>query len=244
MKWRPVAARAAGLLLASWAAAARASPPACDVEALAAAAQADTFLRTASRCDQAALMKLAAGVRALDGCAGGPVAPAGRWIFPVAGVKALRSIGGVRGNGYQRARRIECYASAHPGHPAHDLFVHDPSHTSRDRQGNPYLVRAVEEGFVLVAHVGWTPGTEGKGGNYVMLYLPASKQIAYYAHLETVQVVAGQRVRPGETLGTVGRTGTNAWRPRSPTHLHFGLWNAATFLPVDSYPWLVGADDR
>ena len=37
---------------------------------------------------------------------------------------------------------------------------------------------------MLVARDGWKRGDAAKGGNYLMLYLPGRKQIAYYAHLE------------------------------------------------------------
>ncbi|WP_073097923.1 M23 family metallopeptidase [Cyclobacterium lianum] len=43
----------------------------------------------------------------------------------------------------------------------------------------------------------------------------------YYAHLDSQMVAAGSRVKPGDTLGTVGNTG-NA-RTTAP-HLHFGIY--------------------
>ena len=49
---------------------------------------------------------------------------------------------------------------------------------------------------------------------------------------------AGERVQAGQVVGTIGRTGKNAWPRRSQTHLHFGLWDASTFRPVNSYPLL------
>jgi hypothetical protein len=224
----------------------RGRPEACDpiwLEArLAAAAQADATLREIEECDPAELRILSEAVEALRACAG-EVAPAPRWIFPVGGIRIRQSIGGVNGSGYQAARRLPCYATRYPGHPAHDLFVHDSDHDSRDRNGNPFPARAVEEGWVLVAHQGWTPEDPGKGGNYVLLYLPARHLVAYYAHLDEVLVRAGQRVAAGELVGTVGRTGLNAYKRRSPTHLHFGLWRADDFKPIDSYRMLVSADD-
>ncbi|MBI5542260.1 MAG: M23 family peptidase, partial [Deltaproteobacteria bacterium] len=49
---------------------------------------------------------------------------------------------------------------------------------------------------------------------------------------------AGERLAAGQPVGTIGRTGKNAYPRRSQTHLHFGLWDAATFKPVNSYPLL------
>lgn len=211
--------------------------PACAPELVIAAAEADRRLRTEGTCAKEALASLGAAVQALSTCAG-ELKPTA-WIFPVEGV-GLESIGG-QGNGYVRSAFLPCYATPSPGHPAHDIFVDDPHHGSRDRQGRPFIARAVEEGRVLVAHDGWTPDDPGRGGNYLMLLLPARRLIAYYAHLETILVRPGERVRAGQAIGTIGRTGRNAWLARSPTHLHFGLWNASSFVPVNSLALLKAA---
>jgi hypothetical protein len=211
--------------------------PLCAPELMRAAAEADHRLRTSGTCDKADLGILAEAVGALTACAG--ALEPGRWVFPVAGV-GWESVGG-QGKGFIRSAHLPCYATAFPGHPAHDIFVDDPRHRSRDRQGREILARAVEDGMVLVARGGWTPDDPGRGGNYVMLLLPARRLIAYYAHLETVLVRPGQRIRAGQAVGTVGRTGKNAWPARSPTHLHFGLWDAGTFVPTNSMALLRAA---
>ncbi len=213
----------------------------CDLSAIPAAVEADTRMREKSECDKDDLALLSAAVKALDRCAG-EVKPAPRWLFPVEGVSISDALGQQKGSGYQPARHIPCYAAKFPGHPAHDLFVPDPKEISRDKNGNPYKARAVEEGWVLSAHEGWKAGEESKGGNYVLLYLPARKLVAYYAHLESVAVKPGDHVLAGQAVGMVGRTGKNAWPRRSPTHLHFGLWDAR-FVPLDSYRMLLASDD-
>jgi murein DD-endopeptidase MepM/ murein hydrolase activator NlpD len=38
--------------------------------------------------------------------------------------------------------------------------------------------------------------------------------------MSTTAVSVGNIVKPGDILGTVGRTGTHAYAKRSPTHLH------------------------
>ena len=48
----------------------------------------------------------------------------------------------------------------------------------------------------------------------------------------------GERVAGGQLVATLGRTGTNAFAERSPTHLHFMLLRAKDLTPVDPYPWL------
>ncbi len=212
----------------------------CAAGELARAKEADRRLREEGTCSAAELALLRAAVDHLLRCSGEPPKPAA-WIFPVAGVSPKASIGGRDGEGYKVSRPGKCFAIASPGHPAHDLFVDDPEQDSRDAEGRPFDARAVEKGVVLVANEGWKPGDPGKGGNYVVLLLPSRRQLAYYAHLDTVEVKAGEVVEAGQRLGTIGRTGFNAWPKRSPTHLHFALWDAKTFVPVDPYPLLRAA---
>lgn len=215
-------------------------PPCIDLLVLVAAAEADRRLRDTETCDRNDLGKLLTAVRMLDACAG-DVTIGQRWAFPVADILPADSIGGHGGNSYQGAAFIPCYATKYPGHPAHDLFVNDPRQVCRNASGRPFVALAVEDGLVLVAHDGWRPGDEQQSGNYLLLYLPGRKQIAYYAHLETVLVKPGKRVAAGAIVGTIGRTGKSASERRSQTHLHFGLWDAATFQPINSFRLLRSA---
>ena len=215
----------------------------CDRRALVEAAEADWRLREKEWCDPDDLARLIAAVEALDACAA-DARPRERWVFPVARSQPERSIGGTNGDGYRRARYLPCYATKYPGHPAHDLFVRDRHPTARDREGRPFEALAAEDGVVLVARGGWKEGDQTKGGNYVLLYIPARKWILYYAHLETVAVRPGDRVAAGQVVGLVGRTGKNALPHRSPTHLHFSAWDARTFKPFNPYKLLVAAETR
>lgn len=72
------------------------------------------------------------------------------------------------------------------------------------------------------------PGTNRLGGNVVWLRDPARGLTHYYAHLDTVLVASGQRVRRGDTLGTVGNTGNAR---ATPPHLHFGLYDGGALDP-------------
>lgn len=165
-----------------------------------------------------------------------------RWIFPVVRVTPAVSIGGRNGDGWRPNRPKRCFATTNPGHPAHDLFVDDRDQDSRDAAGRPWDVRAVDDGIVAITRTGWTEGNRLKGGNYVMLYLPSLRAFAYYAHLDTIAVQPGTRVTRGTVLGTLGRTGVNAAKKRSPTHLHFGLYDAKTLAPVNPYARLRDAE--
>jgi murein DD-endopeptidase MepM/ murein hydrolase activator NlpD len=80
-------------------------------------------------------------------------------------------------------------------------------------RGTPVL--AVASGYI--SHVGHSR----LGGNVVWLRDSRFGQNIYYAHLDTQLVRDGQRVRPGDTLGTVGTTG-NA--KGGVPHLHFGIY--------------------
>ena len=213
--------------------------PCPDPAVLDKAAEADLRLRQDGTCDVDDLALLTAAVKMLDACAG-KVKPAKQWVFPVANLTPGEAIGGEGGSGFVK-NPMKCYASPNAGHPAHDLFVDDPHQESRDKHGNSFPAVTVEECWVLVARAGWKPGDDSKGGNYLMLYLPARKQIAYYAHLETIEVKPGDRLEAGQVVGAIGRTGRNAMPARSQTHLHFGLWDAATFRPINSYPLLRAA---
>jgi murein DD-endopeptidase MepM/ murein hydrolase activator NlpD len=73
-------------------------------------------------------------------------------------------------------------------------------------------LRAVTAG--VVKKTGYVPGYDGYG-KVVVLDLPGP-YTALYAHLSSVRVKAGQRVRKGQRLGLAGCTGSC-----SGTHLHF-----------------------
>jgi len=69
-------------------------------------------------------------------------------------------------------------------------------------------------------NTGWTSKSPLRGGNYLWVYDTATKGLFYYAHMKDITVNVGDVVRPGQALGTMGRTGKNAYPKRSPTHLH------------------------
>ena len=151
--------------------------------------------------------------------------------FPLKGY-TFHSIGGRGGSGY----RIEGYdffdGSEHQGHPGHDIFMRDRDQDCLDdATGKPVGVLAAAAGVVVSVNLGWEPSSQIRGGNYVWICDPVKARYYYYAHLDQVFVKVGQIVPRGERLGTVGRTGLNAYPKRSPTHLHF-----TTHQSVEGYP--------
>ncbi len=122
--------------------------------------------------------------------------------FPVEGHgnRAIQSVFGVARDGGRRS------------HHGIDIFA---------PRGTPVL--ASTDGHVRSTD----PNT--LGGKIVWLGDERRRQSLYYAHLDSVIVVAGQRVGIGDTLGFVGNTG-NA-RTTKP-HLHFGIYRRGAG-PID-----------
>lgn len=74
-------------------------------------------------------------------------------------------------------------------------------------------------------------GYDGGYGNYVQLSCPVPETLApeqelwtsiLFAHLDTLAVQSGQEVQPGQSIGTVGKTG-NAGSASINPHVHFEL---------------------
>ena len=160
-----------------------------------------------------------------------------RLCFPLDGYD-FHSIGGKNGSGYQ----VEGYdffdGNRHKGHPGHDIFIHDKNQDCFDDvTGRPVRVVAAAPGIVVSFYSKWEPSSTIRGGNYVWIYDPLRSRYYYYAHLGQIYVKVGQVVSGGEDLGTVGRTGLNAYPKRSPTHLHFSVHESTHGYPRPINPY-------
>lgn len=162
-------------------------------------------------------------------------------FFPLQGY-SVKDVGGKNGDGYKPAGYRFLDGNRHLGHPAQDIFVRDRDQDGLgDLTGSPVDVLALADGVVLAAFTEWDqagPFSEIRGGNYVWIYHPALKLLSYSAHLQKVFVVPGDKVQGGQPIATLGRSGTKASLPRSPTHLHFMLLFSATMEPVHAFPLL------
>ncbi|MBU5613157.1 M23 family metallopeptidase [Geomonas azotofigens] len=168
--------------------------------------------------------------------AGGVDYPVESWCFPLKGY-GYRAIGG-RGDGYQKGGYDYFAGNRHSGHPSHDIFIHDRSQTGLDdRTGRPVQVLSLTGGVVVAAETQWQPGSRLRGGNYLWILDPATQSLVYYAHNGALHVEVGDLVRPGDVIAEVGRTGLNAYKKRSPTHLHLTVLSVADGLPVASNPY-------
>ena len=78
-------------------------------------------------------------------------------------------------------------------------------------------------------------GTRGLGGKTVVLWDQERSLNLYFAHLDSQLVRNGERVRPGDVIGTVGNTGNAI--TTSP-HLHFGIYTQY-WQPIDPYSFVV-----
>ncbi len=114
--------------------------------------------------------------------------------FPVAGKgnAAIGSFWGMERDGGKRR------------HEGIDIFA---------KKGTPVV--AITDGTVSYT------GERGIGGKQVWLRDGLFGKSLYYAHLDGFAVVAGTRVKAGDTLGYVGNTGNARF---TPAHLHFGIY--------------------
>jgi hypothetical protein len=154
------------------------------------------------------------------------------WVFPVAGYNAgAIDKGGNHGfvpNGYDFFN-----GNRHGGHPAYDIFIRDRNQDSRDdRSGKAVGVLSMTGGIVVALEKEWQQGSGLRGGKYIWVYDPANELLVYYAHNEELFVEPGTIVRPGDLLSNVGRSGLNAAKRRSPTHLHFSMLRLKNGQPV------------
>lgn len=144
-----------------------------------------------------------------------------RCVFPLQGYDAS-AIGGRRGDGYVLGGYDYFDGNDHTGHPAQDIFIRDRNQDALDDlTRKPVNVLAISGGLVVSVETNWDQGSRLRGGRYIWIYDPEKAALSYYAHNEAVFVKVGELVKPGDPIATVGRTGLNAYRKRSPTHLHW-----------------------
>jgi murein DD-endopeptidase MepM/ murein hydrolase activator NlpD len=164
--------------------------------------------------------------------------------FPIRGY-AASAIGGTHGEGF-RGKGFDLFDyNVRGSHPAQDIFIADRNQDALDdRTSKPADVLAMSNGLVLAIETGWKPGSEYRGGNWIWVYDPTLHGLFYYAHNNEVYVTPGQWVQAGDKLADMGRTGYNAYKTRSPTHLHLmylQIQPNGLPEPINTYPWLLTA---
>lgn len=159
------------------------------------------------------------------------------WVFPLAGYDS-RAIGGGRRHGYITGNYDFYKGNRHGGHPSFDIFIRDRNQDSLDdRSGTPVEVLSLTGGIVVALEREWQPGSRLLGGKYLWIYDPANELLVYYAHNGELSVGLGEIVGPGDVLASVGRSGYNAAKRRSPTHLHLTVLRVqdGRVAPLDVY---------
>nr|WP_067062592.1 M23 family metallopeptidase [Mucilaginibacter sp. L294] len=160
------------------------------------------------------------------------------WVFPLQGYQT-NAIGGTNGNGYSDKGYNYLDGNKHTAHPAHDIFITDKNQDDMDdRTDKPVNVLAVDDGIVIACNNEWAPTCTMRGGKFIWIYHHQLDILSYYAHNRTIFVKPGDIVKQGQKIAEVGRTGLNAYKKRSPTHLHFSAFKLTHDLPVPYNPYL------
>ncbi len=163
--------------------------------------------------------------------------------FPLMGFD-FRAVGGY-GRGYI-PKGYDLFDQTKKGsHPAHDIFMKDKNQDCKDDRTDDYVaVLSVSDGVVIGTENNWQTDSEYRGGNYIWVYDTVTGGLWYYAHQREIYVKTGQIVRAGQKIALVGRTGFNAAKPRSDTHLHLTylrIDEEGNPFPVNTYGWLKNA---
>lgn len=155
-----------------------------------------------------------------------------QWVFPVAGYDA-GAIDKGKSHGFVASGYDFFSGNRHGGHPAYDIFIRDRNRDSRDdRNGKAVPVLSMTGGIVVAFEKEWLQGSGLRGGKYLWIFDPGNDLLLYYAHNEELLVELGTIVKPGDLLATVGRSGLNAAKRRSPTHLHFSVLSVKDGQPL------------
>ena len=168
----------------------------------------------------------------------------GTWVFPLQGY-STSAIGGSNGSGYIANGYNYFKGNKHGGHPAHDIFIQDNNQDCEDDRANKFVnVLSFSGGIVMATEKRWDTSSKLRGGKYIWIYDPYTNSLFYYAHNNNILVESGQIISPGQVIATVGRSGLNAFKKRSPTHLHFTQLkfdNNFYPKPIDTYKELLKA---
>lgn len=157
-------------------------------------------------------------------------------VFPLKGYN-YRAIGGTNGNGYSDKGYNYLDGNKHTAHPAQDIFINDKNQDGiDDKTHKPVDVLAVYDGYVIACSNTWDSTSTLRGGKFIWIY-DDYRGLTYYAHNRAIFVKPGDRLTQGQKIAEVGRTGFNAYKKRSPTHLHFSAFKLNDGLPVPYNPY-------
>jgi hypothetical protein len=165
------------------------------------------------------------------------IQPKLQWVFPLKGYNSS-AIGGTHGNGYFDKGYRYLDGNKHGAHPAHDIFINDKNQDYiDDHTSKPVDVLSVDDGWVIACCNEWESNSNMRGGKFIWIYHPKAAVFTYYAHNSAIFVKPGSYVTQGQKIAEVGRTGYNAYKKRSPTHLHFSAFKLVDGIPVPYNPY-------
>src|SRR3990170_4497420 len=150
------------------------------------------------------------------------------WVYPITGWtwNSYRQ----NGKDYRDSTFDYFQGGEYHGHPAHDIFILDKdSNGVEDSTGKKVTAVSIVNGVVISIYNKWKPGNLLRSGNYVKIYDPETNAIFYYSHLDTVFVKVGNKVKAGDAVAFVGRTGRKAFRGK--THLHVAYYKISNGYP-------------
>ncbi len=199
--------------------------------------------RTVKKSARAEFRRLLADVRDEYNRSGGGDYQRSDWVFPLSG-HDVRAVGRGKRHGFMPRGYDFFSGNRHGGHPSYDIFIRDRNQDSLDdRSGKPVRVISMTGGIVVALEKDWEQGSGLRGGKYIWIYDPANELLVYYAHNGELSVELGEIVKPGDVLASVGRSGLNAAKKRSPTHLHLTVLNVreGRAEPLEVYRDLVRA---
>jgi len=107
----------------------------------------------------------------------------------------------------------------------HGVDIFAKKHTDIIASADGYVGRSVNRGI---------------GGRHVWIFYPSLRVRCYYAHLESVDIITGKKIKAGTKIGTVGNTGNARY---TPPHLHFGIYQSG-IGPVDPYYFIATPDKK
>ena len=166
------------------------------------------------------------------------------FAFPVRGY-TTSAIGGTHGEGF-RGRGFDLFDyNVRGSHPAQDIFITDRNQDDiDDKTGKPVDVLAMSTGLVLAIETAWKPGSEYRGGNWIWVYDPNLNGLVLLRPQQPGNVIPGQWVHLDKNYPKWADTGFNAYKARSPTHLHLmylQIQPNGLPEPLNTYQWLLAA---
>jgi len=144
------------------------------------------------------------------------------YVFPLANFTTVTHR--QNGDDYEVDKYDYFQGSESWGHPAHDIMILDTDKNLLDDSTGKFVdVVSMSGGVVFATDTSWRVGSRLRGGKLVKIYDVTYDRIFYYSHLDSVTVNPGDIVKPGDKIGTVGRTGRRTILPEGKTHLHIAM---------------------